>query len=87
MEWTECPVIEVVPGRMSGAPVLRNTRVRPQDLLANIDEGPEWLAEAHGLNLADVRAMLAFYERHWSELPEEYISPERAAVMRRASAV
>ena len=77
MNWTDCPVIEESPGKMSGAPVLRHSRVRPEDLLANIDEGPEWLADAHGLPIQDVRAVLAFYEMHRGELPREYISPER----------
>ncbi len=68
MKWTDCPSIEVVPGRMSGAPVLRHSRVRPEDILANKDEGAEWLAEAHGLALEDVVAVLAFYERYGQEL-------------------
>ncbi len=55
MDWTDCPVIEVVPGKMSGAPVLRHSRVRPQDLLTNLDEGPEWMADAFGLSIDDVR--------------------------------
>jgi uncharacterized protein (DUF433 family) len=83
MDWTDCALIEVVPGRMSGAPVLRNTRVRPQDLIANIDEGAAWLAEAHGLDLADVQAVLSFYRQHQGELPEEYIAPERISASRR----
>ncbi len=87
MDWTNCAVIEQVPGRMSGAPVLRDTRVRPQDLLANIDEGAEWLAEAHGLDLNDVRAVLAFHELHRDELAIEYVSPERRPAMQRAPAV
>jgi uncharacterized protein (DUF433 family) len=53
---------------MSGAPVLRHSRVRPEDILANKDEGAEWLAEAHGLALEDVVAVLAFYERYGQEL-------------------
>ena len=68
MNWTDCPVIEVVPGRMSGAPVLRHSRVRPEDLLANQHEGEAWLADAHGLPLDDVKAVLAFYEQHKSQL-------------------
>jgi uncharacterized protein (DUF433 family) len=68
MNWTDCPVIEVVPGRMSGAPVLRRSRVRPEDLLGNLDEGPEWMADAFGLPIEDVREVLAFYRKHQDEL-------------------
>jgi len=68
MDWTDCPVIEVVPGKMSGAPVLRHSRVRPQDLLNNLDEGPEWMADAFGLSIDDVRQVLSFYHQHRAEL-------------------
>jgi uncharacterized protein (DUF433 family) len=68
MNWSDCPVIEVVPDRMSGAPVVRHSRVRPQDLLANKDEGAEWLAEAHGLAVEDVNAVLAFNDRYEQQL-------------------
>lgn len=77
MRWTDCPVIEVVPGVMSGVPVLRGSRVRPEDLLANLDEGPEWLAEAHDLPLGQVEAVLAFYERNKGQLAAS-VRPEHA---------
>jgi uncharacterized protein (DUF433 family) len=76
MDWTDCPAIEVVPGRMSGAPVLRGTRVRPQDLLINLDQSPAWMADAFRLRIEDVQAVLAFYEAHRNELPAEYLSAE-----------
>ena len=79
MDWTDCPVIEVVPGRMSEAPVLRGSRVRPQDILANAEQGAEWIADAHGLPLADVTALLAFHAQHPDELPLEHIPPEQVA--------
>ena len=58
MEWTDCPLIEAVPGRLSGVPVLRDSRVRPDDLIDNIEEGP----------LAQVEGVLAFYHQHLSQL-------------------
>ena len=64
MDWLDCPVTEQVRGRMSGVPVLRHSRVRPADLLGNIEQGPEWLADNHDLPVADVKAVLAFYRRH-----------------------
>ncbi len=68
MDWLDCPVIEQVPGKMSGVPVLRHSRVRPTDLLGNIEQGPEWLADNHDLSLEDVKAVLAFYRRHQRQL-------------------
>lgn len=66
MDWTDCPLIERVPGKVSGAPVIVHSRVRPDDLIANRDEGPEWLAENYSLPPDTVRAVLAFYDRHMS---------------------
>lgn len=77
MDWTDCAVIEQVPGRMSGAPVVRGTRVRPQDILGNAGLGADWIADAHGLPLSDVCAVLDFYNAHREALPLEYFSPER----------
>ena len=79
MDWMDCPLIEQIPGKMSGAPVLRHTRMRPQDIISNEEMGAEWIAEAHDLPIEDVRAALAFYARYRHELPPEYISAERRA--------
>ena len=68
MNWTECPLVEIVPGRMAGAPVIHRSRVRPQDLLENREQGAEWLADAYGLALDDVNAILAFYDRYQRQL-------------------
>ncbi len=68
MDWTNCPIIETVSGRMSGVPVIRHSRVRPEDLLENREQGAGWLADAHGLPLDDVEAVLAFYDRHQRQL-------------------
>lgn len=68
MDWTDCAEIERAPGRLSGDPVLRGSRVRPSDLLLNAAEGAEWLAEAHQLPLEQVRAVLAFYHENQGQL-------------------
>ena len=49
MDWTGGPLIETVPGRLSGVPVIRHSRVRPEDLVNNLEDGPEWMAENFGL--------------------------------------
>ena len=64
MNWTDCPLVERVPGKVSGAPVIVRSRVRPEDLLANREEGPEWLAENFSLPIETVRKVLAFYDLH-----------------------
>jgi uncharacterized protein (DUF433 family) len=59
-------MVEVVPGKLSGAPVIVHSRVRPEDILANRDEGAEWLAENFDLPVETVRTVLAFYNRQMS---------------------
>ena len=64
MNWKECAVVETVPGRVSGAPVLKGSRVRPEDLIVNRAEGEVWLAENYELPIETVREVLRFYDRH-----------------------
>ena len=68
VDWTDCPLIERVPGKLGGAPVIRHSRVRPDDLLVNRGEGEEWLADAYRLPLDTVRQVLAFYDQHEKQL-------------------
>jgi len=68
MDWTDCPVVEIIPGKVSGAPVIKHSRVRAEDLVVNILEGEEWLADAYRLPLATVRDVLTFYRQHQAQL-------------------
>ena len=68
VDWTDCPLIERVPGKLSGAPVIRHSRVRPDDLLVNRVEGEEWLADAYRLPSGTVRQVLTFYDRYEEQL-------------------
>ena len=68
LEWTGRPVIERVPGKLGGAPVIRHSCVRPDDLLVNHEKGEEWLADACRLPLDTVRQVLAFYDQHEGQL-------------------
>ena len=62
MDWTECALIETAPGKMSGQPVPRGTRVRPRDLLINREEGVDWLARNHGIEPETIQKLFAFYD-------------------------
>jgi uncharacterized protein (DUF433 family) len=68
IDWTECALIETVPGRVGGQPVLRGTRLRPQDLLINRAEGIDWLSRNHGVAPETIRALFAFYDAHKAAL-------------------
>ncbi len=77
MESTDCPLIEQVAGKASGAPVLRGTRLRAEDITANAEMGVQWIATAFGVSAEKVRVVLEFWREHWSQLPIEYFSAEQ----------
>ena len=62
IDWSECAAIETVPGKMSGAPVVRGTRVRPEDLLVNRSEGLPWLEENFGVPVPVISEVFAFHD-------------------------
>ena len=37
VDWSECPLIEAIPGKVSGAPVLKNTRLPVDAITGNYD--------------------------------------------------
>lgn len=59
-----CAAIETVPGKLSGRPVIRGTRVRPEDLVVNRSEGAAWLSENFGVPVETIHTVLAFHDRH-----------------------
>lgn len=36
LDWSECPLVEVIPGKVSGAPLLKNTRLPVEVSLATM---------------------------------------------------
>jgi uncharacterized protein (DUF433 family) len=37
VDWSECPLVEVIPGKVSGAPLLKNTRLPIEAITSNYD--------------------------------------------------
>ncbi len=37
IDWSDCPLIEVIPGKVSGAPLLKNTRLPVDAITENYD--------------------------------------------------
>ena len=68
MGWLDCKVIEQIPGKVSGAPVIKGSRVRPEDLLNNLDLSEEEIAASFNLRREDVHEVLDFFYRHEAEL-------------------
>jgi len=64
MDWTQCDLIEVVPGKMSGAPVIKGTRVTPETIVINRELGKEEIAYQFSLPVEIVRQILSYWEIH-----------------------
>ena len=63
LDWMECELIERVPGKVSGRPVVRGTRILPDAIVDSYELGEsiEQLAEGFpSLTLAQIRRLIEF---------------------------
>ena len=62
MDWTGCELVEVVPGKVSGVPILRHSRVPAETVLESYElgESVEGIAYSYSLKPHEVRGVLAF---------------------------
>jgi uncharacterized protein (DUF433 family) len=66
MDWSECPAIEQIPGKVSGAWLFKNTRVPVKALFENLEGGAtveEFLEWFPGVTRAQVEAVLEYTQR------------------------
>lgn len=72
LDWSQCAAVESVPGKMSGAWVLRGTRMPVSAIFeniaagANIDDLMEWF---DGLDREQVKAVIEFAARSLESEP------------------
>jgi len=64
MDWNGCDVVERVPGKLGGVPILRHSRVQADAVWENYqsDQTAGEVADMFGLNLEDVRAVISYAE-------------------------
>jgi len=63
IDWTSCELIEQVPGKVSGQPVVRGTRILPDAIVNSYDlgEGIEELREGFpSLSVAQIARLIEF---------------------------
>ncbi len=63
LNWSECPAIESVPGKVSGAWVFRGTRIPVSAVFENLEDGltiDDIVEMFDGLTREQVRAVLDF---------------------------
>jgi uncharacterized protein (DUF433 family) len=63
IDWTQCELIECVPGKVSGKPVVRGTRIMPEAIVGSYDLG-ETIEELHQgfptLSVAQITRLIEF---------------------------
>ena len=72
LDWSQCPAVESIPGKVSGAWVLKGTRMPVAAIFENIEAGAnindimEWF---EGLNREQVKAVIEFAARSLDKAP------------------
>jgi uncharacterized protein (DUF433 family) len=63
IDWLACELIEQVPGKVSGRPIVRGTRILPDAIVNSYDAG-ETFEEIHedypGLTTSQIRRLIEF---------------------------
>lgn len=65
IDWSGCDEVERVPGRVSGVPILRHSRVQADAVLENSEDGltAEEISYQFSLPLAQVETVLRYVAR------------------------
>jgi uncharacterized protein (DUF433 family) len=77
LDWSQCPAVESIPGKVSGAWVLKGTRMPVTVIFenlkagANIDEIMEWF---EGLDRQQVEAVIEFAARSLDVTPSSPVT-------------
>lgn len=62
MDWSGCEYVEVIPGKVSGVPLVRGSRVQADTVLESFElgESVDDIAYSFDLDTKDIEAVLAF---------------------------
>ena len=65
LDWSQCPAVESIPGKVSGAWVFRNTRMPVSAVFENLEAGAsiEEIAEWFDIPPEQIKAVLEFAAR------------------------
>ena len=77
LDWSQCPAVESIPGKVSGAWVLRGTRMPVSVIFENLQAGAnvadivDWF---EGLDRDQIKAVIEFAARSLDETPSSAVS-------------
>lgn len=72
LDWSKCPAVESVPGRLSGAWVFRDTRIPVAAVFENLEDGltiDEVAALFDGLTRKQIQSVLDFAAKSLESSP------------------
>ena len=71
LDWSQCPAVESVPGRVSGAWVFKGTRMPVQTVFLNLEAGmsPQEITEEFDVTLDEIQAVLHFASQSLEKAP------------------
>jgi len=71
LDWSQCPAVESVPGRLGGAWVFRNTRMPVSAVFENLEAGAtiEDIVEQFDVSREQINAVLEFAARSLDPVP------------------
>src|SRR5208283_3661830 len=71
LDWSQCPAVESIPGKVSGAWVFRGTRMPVQTVFENLEAGMsvEEITEVFDVTPEEVKAVLHFASESLAKAP------------------
>ena len=71
LEWSQCPAVESIPGKVSGAWVLKGTRTPVKVLFENLEAGMsiEEVIEQFPVSREEIDRLMAFVARSLDKAP------------------
>lgn len=71
IDWSQCPAVESIPGKVSGAWVLKGTRTPVRVLFENLEAGMsiEEVMEQFPVNRKEIDSLMAFVARSLEKSP------------------
>jgi uncharacterized protein (DUF433 family) len=67
IDWTQCELIEQIPGKVSGRPIVRGTRILPDAIVNSYDMGEsiqDIQEDWPSLSLAQIKRLIEFAHAH-----------------------
>ncbi len=71
LDWSQCPAVESIPGKVSGAWVLKGTRMPVQTIFENLEAGlsVKEITEVFDVTEQEVKAVLHFATQSLEKAP------------------